>query len=210
MQKIWIKICGITREQDALAAAELGADAIGVVLYPPSPRAVEVDDIAAIVQSLPEKVQVVALFVDPEASLVEQALKTGLVDLLQFHGKESAEFCGQFDVPYMKALAVKPGSDLSAQFAQYGGAKYILLDSYDPHLPGGTGKTFDWQQVEQLPAALKARLVLAGGLNPANVAEAINRVCPFGVDVSSSVEASKGIKDRSKMKSFIEGVKTRG
>lgn len=193
-----------------MAAAELGADAIGLVLYPKSPRAVGVDELAKIVAGLPPSVTVVALFVDPGIDLVEAVLNTGVVNLLQFHGSESAEFCEQFNAPYMKALAVKPDSDLGASIEEYESARYILLDSYDPKLPGGTGKTFDWSKVDQLSEQQKSRLVLAGGLRPDNVNSAIQRVCPFGVDVSSSVEASKGIKDHLKMKSFIQGVRNSG
>lgn len=193
-----------------MAAAELGADAIGVVLYPKSPRAVVVDDLAEIVAGLPQRVVVVALFVDPESDFVRRVLETETIDLLQFHGSESAEFCEQFQTPYMKALAVRSDSDLRAALAPYESAQYILLDSYDPILPGGTGKTFDWARLEELSEGQRARLVLAGGLQPDNVKAAIGIVHPFGVDVSSGVEASKGIKDRVKMKSFIQGVRTSG
>jgi phosphoribosylanthranilate isomerase len=207
LQKIWIKICGITRAQDALAAAELGADAIGVVIYPKSPRAVTVDDLPGITAGLADQVVVVALFVDPEPELVRSVIQTGSVDLLQFHGSESPEFCEQFAMPYMKAVAVKGDSNLQEVIAPYETARFILLDSYDPIMPGGTGKTFDWHKVERLSERQQSRLVLAGGLKPDNVRLAIETVRPFGVDVSSGVEASKGIKDIEKMKSFIEGVK---
>lgn len=210
MQKTWIKICGITRAQDAAAAAELGADAIGVVLYPASPRAIDIAAIPGIVAGLPEGITVVALFVDPEPAIVRSALASGAIDLLQFHGSESATFCEQFGVPYMKAVAVRSESDLSAVLAPYESAQYFLLDSYDPILPGGTGKTFDWARLHALNEMQRSRLVLAGGLTPDNVEAAIALVSPFGVDVSSGVEASKGIKDHGKMKSFIEGVRTSG
>ncbi len=207
MQKTWIKICGITRALDALAAAELGADAIGVVIYPKSPRAVTVDELAGITAGLEDYVAVVALFVDPEPELVRSVIQTGSVNLLQFHGSESPEFCDQFALPYMKAVAVKGDSNLEELTAPYDSARYILLDSYDSIMPGGTGKTFDWNKVERLSERQQSRLVLAGGLAPDNVRLAIETVRPFGVDVSSGVEASKGIKDVEKMKSFIEGVK---
>jgi len=211
LQKTWIKICGITRPQDALAAAELGVDAIGAVFFPKSPRAVSVSSVTEIVANLPKRVTVVALFVNPDTELVRQVIATGSVSLLQFHGDESAEFCEQFDVPYMKAVAVKADSDLTAVLAPYVvSAKYILLDSYDPILPGGTGKAFDWNKILELSEQEQARIVLAGGLTPENVRQAIQLVHPFGVDVSSGVEASKGIKDREKMKLFIEGVRTSG
>lgn len=210
MQKTWIKICGITRALDATAAAELGADAIGVVLYPKSPRAVQLDDLASIVAGLPQRIEVVALFVDPEPDFVRSVLHTAAIDLLQFHGSESADFCEQFETPYMKALAVRSDSDLRVALAPYASARYVLLDSYDPILPGGTGKTFDWARLKELSEQQQARLVLAGGLHPDNVAAAIETVHPFGVDVSSGVEASKGIKDHLKMKSFIQGVRASG
>lgn len=193
-----------------MQAAELGADAIGVVLYPKSSRAVTVGDLAGIVANVAGRVSVVALFVNPEPDLVRQVLATETVDLLQFHGDESAQFCEQFDMPYMKAIAVRADSDLEAALAAYESAQYFLLDSYDPIMHGGTGKTFDWVKVGELTEPQQARLVLAGGLTLANVREAIEIVRPFGVDVSSGVEAGKGIKDSNKMKSFIEGVRVSG
>ena len=210
LQKTWTKICGITRAQDALAAADLGADAIGLNFYPKSPRAIAVADVANLVEGLPQKVSVVALFVNPTPELVRQVLGTGAVDLLQFHGSESAEFCEQFDTPYMKVVAVKVDSDLNSEFAKYESAQYMLLDSFDPIMLGGTGKAFDWGRVIELTQKQRSRLVLAGGLGPANVREAIKIVQPFGVDVSSGVEASKGIKDLKMMQLFIQGVRASG
>jgi phosphoribosylanthranilate isomerase len=207
LQKTWTKICGITRAQDALAAANLGVDAIGLNFYPQSPRAISVADVADLIEGLPARVSVVALFVNPTSELVRQVLRTGTVDLLQFHGSESAEFCEQFETPYMKVVAVKTDSDLKAEFAKYESAQYILLDSFDPIMLGGTGKTFDWGTVVELTQKQRSRLVLAGGLGPANVREAIEIVQPFGVDVSSGVEASKGIKDIKMMQLFIQGVR---
>ena len=207
MQKTWTKICGITRAQDALAAANLGVDAIGLNFYPQSPRAISVADVADLIEGLPARVSVVALFVNPTSELVRQVLRTGTVDLLQFHGSESPEFCEQFETPYMKVVAVKTDSDLKAEFAKYESAQYILLDSFDPIMLGGTGKTFDWGTVVELTQKQRSRLVLAGGLGPANVREAIEIVQPFGVDVSSGVEASKGIKDIKMMQLFIQGVR---
>lgn len=181
-----------------------------MVLYPASPRAVAVEQLKGITEGLPERIVAVALFVDPEPDLVRRVLATGVVDLLQFHGDESREFCEQFDKPYMKALAVRNGNDLQSTLGAYDSAKYILLDSYDPVLVGGTGKTFDWDTLSELSNQQRARLVLAGGLQVDNVRRAVETVKPFGVDVSSGVEASKGIKDQSKMKSFIEGVRASG
>ena len=210
MKKIWIKICGITRAQDALAAADFGADAIGLNFYPQSPRAISVTDVENLVKGLPRRVSVVALFVNPTPELVRQVLGTGAVDLLQFHGNESAEFCEQFETPYMKVVAVKLDSDLKSEFAKYESAQYMLLDSFDPIMLGGTGNTFDWGRVIELTQKQRSRLVLAGGLGPANVREAIEIVQPFGVDVSSGVEASKGIKDLKMMQLFIQGVRASG
>lgn len=207
MHNTWIKICGITRSQDASAAAELGADAIGLVFFAKSPRAITVQDVAGIVQGLPQRLEVVALFVNPDRDLVQEVIDTGHIDLLQFHGSEPAVFCEQFSKPYMKAIAVKDESQLASDIESYSSAKYILLDSYDPSLPGGTGKTFDWEKAKSVAESQKSRLVLAGGLTPDNVQIAIEEFRPFGVDVSSGVEARKGIKDFGKIKLFIEGVK---
>ena len=182
-------------------------DAIGLNFYPKSPRAISVADLENLVEGLPERVSVVALFVNPAPELVRQVLGTGAVDLLQFHGSESVEFCEQFETPYMKAVAVKMDSNLESEFAKYESAQYILLDSFDPVMLGGTGKTFDWGSIVELTQKQRSRLVLAGGLGPANVGEAIEIVQPFGVDVSSGVEASKGIKDIKMMQLFIQGVR---
>ena len=210
MQNIWIKICGITRQQDALSAAELGTDAIGVMLYGGSSRAVRADQLAEILKDIPPVVKVVAVFFDASRAAVEAALETGLIDVLQFHGSETAEFCESFRVPYMKAIPVRADDDLVSRIEGYQSAEFILLDNYDPLSPGGTGKTFDWTLVNSLARELKVKLVLAGGLNPDNIKAAIKVVQPFGVDVSSGVEASKGIKDLSKMKLFIEGARAGG
>jgi phosphoribosylanthranilate isomerase len=210
LQKTWTKICGITRAQDALAAADLGAEAIGLNFYPQSPRAISVADVGNLVEGLPRRMSVAALFVNPKPELVRQVLGTGAVDLLQFHGSESAEFCEQFKTPYMKVVAVKVDSDLKSEFAKYESAQYMLLDSFDPIMLGGTGKTFDWGRVFELTEKQRSRLVLAGGLGPANVREAIEIVQPFGVDVSSGVEVSTGIKDLKMMQLFIQGVKASG
>lgn len=210
MKNIWIKICGITRQNDALSAVELGADAIGLVLYGASSRAVRVEQLADIVRGVPSATRVVALFVDPSRAEVEAVVATGLIDLLQFHGSETREFCESFSIPYMKAFAVRPGHDLAALIAPYQSAEFILLDSYDPSSPGGTGKVFDWALARTLARELDVKLVLAGGLSPDNIKSAIEAVQPFGVDVSSGVEQSKGIKDPTKMKLFIEGARASG
>lgn len=202
--KTAVKICGITRTADALAAARHGAHAIGLVFYRPSPRYVDPDTAAAIVRALPPFITTVGLFVDAnEDEVREIAAHTG-VQLLQFHGAESADFCASFDVPYMKALQVRPGVDLLQYVRIFSSARALLLDAYHEDLHGGTGAVFDW---ELIPRMLPLPLVLSGGLTPENVGEAIRRVRPTAVDVSSGVEASKGIKDEAKIAAFITGVR---
>ncbi len=197
-----VKICGITRPQDALAAAEAGADAIGLVFYARSPRAVEVEQAAVLCAALPPFVTTVGLFVDPAAEQVRKVLARVPLDLLQFHGQETADFCRGFGRPYLKALTMRPGADIAAEAAAYGDATGILLDAWHPAVPGGSGETFDWDRIPPLPRPL----VLAGGLGPGNVAEAVRRVRPWAVDVSSGVEAEKGIKDAARIAAFIRGV----
>ncbi|SDR91421.1 phosphoribosylanthranilate isomerase [Halopseudomonas sabulinigri] len=199
-----IKICGITRVEDALAAAQAGADAIGLVFYAPSPRAVAPEQAAEIVAALPPFVTVVGLFVDADAYYVRDVLKQVPLDLLQFHGDEDAAYCEQFNRPYLKAVRVREGQDLASVAAAWPDASGILLDSYKPGVPGGTGEVFDWALV---PNERRWSLVLAGGLTPANVAQAIAEVRPWAVDVSGGVEAAKGIKDVEKINAFIQEVK---
>ena len=193
-----------------MAAVELGADALGVMLYAGSSRAVRIDQLADILRGIPASTRVVAVFFDASRAEVEAAVDTGLINLLQFHGSESAEFCESFSVPYMKAFAVRPGHDLQQLIPRYRSAECILLDSYDPNSPGGTGKAFDWTLAHDLARDLDVKLVLAGGLSPDNIGAAIEEVQPFGVDVSSGVESGKGIKDLTKMKLFIEGARASG
>lgn len=200
-----VKICGITRNEDALACAQAGADAIGLVFYPPSPRYVEVARAAAIARALPPFVSTVGLFVNPTAEQVEAVLRELHLDLLQFHGDEAPEFCRRFGVPYLKALRVKARVDLVQYALRYQDAKGLLLDAYVEGTPGGTGQAFDWGLI---PAELPLPVVLSGGLEAANVAQAIKRVRPWAVDVSSGVEAAKGIKDAAKIAAFIGGVRS--
>lgn len=207
MSNTWIKICGITRHSDALAAQRSGADAIGLVFYEPSPRAIKASQIAAIVEGL-DSVEVVALFVDPTVEEVRRVISSGAIDILQFHGNESPEFCQSFGLRAMKAFRVGAQEDLKSTIARYADCEFILLDAYDKKAPGGTGKVFDWELAVEAAHSDGVRLVLAGGLNPRNVAEAIVKVKPFGVDVSSGVEASPGLKDCSLVKEFIEGVRS--
>ncbi len=201
--RIRVKVCGITRAEDAQRASELGVDAVGLVFHPPSPRAVSISRAAAIVAALPSFTSVVALFVNPSAQMVRDVLRAVPVDLLQFHGEEDPSFCQGFGRRYIKALPVKPGIDLRALAERYRDASGLLLDAFREGFAGGTGATFDWALV---PKGLRTPLVLAGGLNPANVAMAIREVNPYAVDVSSGVERAKGIKDPARMGAFIQQV----
>ncbi|MDK2776427.1 MAG: phosphoribosylanthranilate isomerase [Pseudomonadota bacterium] len=197
------KICGLTRAGDAHAAVQAGADAVGLVFYPPSPRAVDVAQARAVIAAVPAFVTVTALFVNPSADEVQKVLDSVRIDLIQFHGDEEDDFCSQFNRPYIKAVRVRQASDVVASCVRFPGALAILLDSYKPGVPGGTGESFDWSLV---PAEFSKPIILAGGLNPGNVAQAIRQVRPFAVDVSGGVEASKGIKDHGKVNEFIKEV----
>lgn len=204
MTAVRVKICGITRVEDALAAAKAGADAIGLVFYAKSPRAVDIEQAREILAVLPPFVTSVGLFVDAERSELERILASVPLDLLQFHGDESVQQCEAFGRPYIKALRVKAGDDIAAQVARYPSAQGILLDAYVEGVPGGTGEAFDWSLI---PQALSKPLILAGGLRPDNVAEAVSRVRPYAVDVSGGVEASKGVKDVEKVGAFIRAAR---
>lgn len=201
MTAVRIKICGITRVEDALSAAEAGADAIGLVFYPKSPRAVSVQQARQILAALPPFVSSVGLFVNASRCELGEILDAVPLDMLQFHGDESAADCSGYHKPYLKALRVKAGDDIAAKAAEYPAASGILLDTYVEGVPGGTGAAFDWSLIpEQMPRPL----VLAGGLTAENVADAIRQVRPYAVDVSGGVEASKGIKDAAKIRVFIQ------
>jgi len=201
--KTRIKICGITNLEDALIAVAAGADSLGFVFYGPSPRNVSPAIAAEIISKLPPFVTTTALFVnEDEAVIKEIMLKTG-IDLLQFHGNETDEFCQQFARPYIKALRMKPGADIEALANSYSGARGILLDAYRAGVPGGTGESFDW---ERIPQAIRSEIILAGGLTPENVADAVQTVSPYAVDVSGGVEASKGKKDPVKVNRFVDEV----
>lgn len=199
-----IKICGITRPEDARAAVSCGADAIGLVFYPKSPRSVTIDQAREIAAVVPPFVSLVALFVDESAKAIYQVLKSVPVSLIQFHGREDAAFCRQFQRPWVKALRMKPGMDLQAQCRHYKGAAGLLLDAFQEGVPGGTGKTFDWSLAE---GALPMPWVLAGGLDADNVGQAVRLLQPGAVDVSGSVEASHGIKDLEKISQFVAAVR---
>ena len=199
-----VKICGITRPEDALAAARAGAHAIGLVFYAKSPRHVTPARAAEIIRVLPPFVTTVALFVDAQAEEVRSTLAEAPVGLLQFHGAETPEFCRRFKRPYIKPVRVKPGVDLLQYARDYHDAKALLLDNYVEGLHGGSGVAFDWSLI---PRGLPLPVILSGGLTPENVMEAVRRVRPSAVDVSSGVESAKGVKDAAKMAAFIKGVR---
>ena len=199
-----VKICGLTRVEDALDAARLGAQAIGVVLYPKSPRFVSSQQARLIVEALPPFVTPVALMVNPSTEEVETAIREVGPALLQFHGDETPEFCRGFSLPYIKALRVRPETDLLQYASDYAAAKGLLLDTFVEGARGGTGATFDWSLI---PPGLPLPVILAGGLDSSNVTEAIRRVRPWAVDVSSGVEVGKGLKDAARMAAFIRGVR---
>ena len=205
MSGVRSKICGITRMEDALAAVEAGADAIGFVFYAKSPRAVTVQQARAIIAGLPPFVTTVGLFVNASACELNETLDAVPLDLLQFHGDETPEECAGYHRPYIKALRVKAGDDIAASCAAYAGASGILLDAYVEGIPGGTGEAFDWSLI---PQGLSKPIILAGGLNAGNVAQAIAQVRPYAVDVSGGVEQAKGIKDSAKIRAFMQAVRS--
>ncbi|WP_322846581.1 phosphoribosylanthranilate isomerase [Pseudomonas sp. B33.4] len=204
MSAVRSKICGITRIEDALAAVEAGADAIGFVFYAKSPRAVSVQQARAIIRALPPFVTTVGLFVNASRCELGEILDAVPLDLLQFHGDEAVEDCEGWHRPYIKALRVKAGDDIAAAVDAYPSASGVLLDTYVEGVPGGTGEAFDWSLI---PQSLSKPLILAGGLTAENVADAVARVKPYAVDVSGGVEASKGIKDHAKVRAFIDAVR---
>lgn len=200
-----VKICGITREQDALAAVEFGADALGFVFYEPSPRHISIPRAAEIAQVLPPFVSTVALFVNADPDTIAEVVDVVGVDLLQFHGQECPEYCARHRRPWIRAVRVQPETDLLAVRTEFANGRGLLLDAYRPGVPGGTGETFDW---DRIPPQMAPGIVLAGGLNPDNVGDAVRSVKPYAVDVSGGVEAAKGIKDSAKIKAFIEEVRS--
>ncbi len=199
-----IKICGITRVEDGLAAVRAGADAIGLVFHAPSPRAVTPAQARVIVDALPPFVTTVGLFVNAEAVFVREVLAAVPLQLLQFHGDETPQFCSGFDRSFLKAVRVRPGVDLLQCAQDFDKASGLLLDAYVEGLRGGTGATFDWSLI---PRQLPLPVVLSGGLDSCNVEAAVRAVRPWAVDVSSGVESAKGIKDAEKIKRFINGVR---
>ncbi|TBW37859.1 phosphoribosylanthranilate isomerase [Azotobacter chroococcum] len=205
MAAVRSKICGITRVEDALVAAEAGADAIGLVFYPHSPRAVTLQQAQVIVSALPPFVTTVGLFVNASRRDIGEILDVLPLDLLQFHGDETPADCDGHRRPYIKALRVRPGEDVAARCLEYRNASGILLDTYVPGVPGGTGEAFDWSLV---PRVLPKPVILAGGLTVRNVRSAIAQVTPYAVDVSGGVEVGKGVKDAEKIRAFIREVQS--
>lgn len=194
----------MTRIEDAEVAVKAGADAVGLVFYPASPRHVTIQNAAIIAASIPAFVTLVGLFVDPDPEQVVRTLNSVPIDLLQFHGDESDEFCSQFGRNYIKALRVSSLKSLTDRAFAYPNAKALLLDSYQPGLPGGTGVVFDWEMV---PEKLPLPLILAGGLSLPLIEAAITKLKPWALDVSSGVESEKGVKDPTKIINFIEEVR---
>jgi len=203
MTRTRVKICGITQSDDARFCAEHGADAIGLVFYDQSPRAVDIDSARKILSDLPAFVTSVGLFVNPSVQQVKEILNNLALDCLQFHGDEDATFCSQFGRPYIKAIRMQAGVDVLATVQSHPGAQGFLLDAYVEDIAGGTGQSFDWARV---PTSGRQPFILAGGLHAENVANAIRIVRPYAVDVSGGVEKSKGVKDTGKIQQFIEEV----
>ena len=198
-----VKICGITRVEDSLNCAQLGADAIGLVFYASSPRNVTIEQAAKIIAALPPFVTVVGLFVDAKPSFIQKILNNITLDVLQFHGDETPAQCAQYNLPYMKAVRVKPDTNLLQYCIDYATAQALLLDAYVDGTHGGTGLTFDWNLI---PKNLPKPVVLAGGLTANNVADAIKQTKPYAIDVSGGVESAKGIKDVQKIAALLNAV----
>ncbi len=200
-----IKICGITRPEDAIAAISRGVDALGLVFYQSSPRAVSIKEAREIASHTPVFVSKVGLFVDAEAASVTDVIKQVPLDYLQFHGNEDEAYCAAFELPYIKAIAVRPDLNLIEALAAYKSAAAFLLDAWHPDLAGGTGEVFDWSLLKGLQNNGQA-LILAGGLNAGNVKTAIKLLKPYAVDVSTGVEEAPGIKSVTKIEQFVNEV----
>ncbi len=198
-----VKICGITSVDMALEAVNSGADAIGLVFYPPSPRVVSVEKAAEIVSALPAFITTVGLFVNEDQAVIEDTIKTSGISMLQFHGNECPNYCAGFSYPYIKAIRMSEDIDLFAQRDLYKQARSLLLDTYQPGKPGGTGERFEW---DRIPAEMAGEIILAGGLNAENVTDAVKQVRPYAVDVSGGVESEKGIKSPDKIRQFMWSV----
>ena len=203
INRVRVKICGLTRSEDVQAAVQAGTDALGFVLYEPSPRYVSAERAGELLAETPAFVTTVGLFVDAGEDVVRASLEKAPFDLLQFHGDESPEYCRQFARPYMKAIRVRSQQDIEDAVAKYPDAAALLLDAYVENLPGGTGQAFDWRLIPEM----EIPWVLAGGLKPENVADAVNQVKPYAVDISGGVEQAKGIKDKEKIQKFISEIR---
>ncbi len=199
-----VKICGITRLDDALSAIEHGADALGFVFYEPSPRYLSIVEARKIFEKIPPLINKVALFVNPKSESVNRVLEKLSVDLIQFHGDEDEAFCRSFNKPYLKAIRMRESTDLSDISKRYNSASGLLLDAFDTSLYGGTGHVFDWTLI---PKKCRLPIILAGGLNQQNIYTAVKNTQPYAVDVSSGVEQSKGIKDHLLIEQFMNEVK---
>lgn len=198
-----VKICGITSLEDAVQAVEAGADALGFVFYEPSPRYVSPETVSLIVSNLPPFITTVGLFVNAETELVNKISAETKIDLLQFHGDESEQYCASFNLPYIKAVRVQEPGDIVDACTEFVSARGILLDAYKEGVPGGTGEVFDWGMI---PKTCDKPLILAGGLTPVNVSKAIKSLKTYAVDVSGGVELKKGVKDHLKVSRFLEEV----
>ncbi len=198
-----IKICGFTIAENARQAALAGVDAIGLNFYTKSPRHVNISSAREIVAALPPFVNKVGLFVNANPSLIDEVLCEVALDTLQFHGDESPSDCAQYEMPFIKAIRVSPEVDLIKTANEYSQASALLLDTYQPDVYGGSGKSFDWSLAK---IELDLPIILAGGLTPDNVSVAINIAQPYAVDVSSGVESAKGLKDIDKIRAFISSV----
>ncbi|HMW78889.1 phosphoribosylanthranilate isomerase [Accumulibacter sp.] len=201
--KTRIKICGLTRASDLQEAVDAGADALGLVFYPPSPRYVDLATAASLASRVPPLVTIVGLFVNADPAQVRATLAAVPIHLLQMHGDEDEAYCRQFDRPYVKAARVRAGMDLLQYAAGFPSAQALLLDAFVEGYGGG-GKVFDWSLV---PPTLGKPLILSGGLDAGNVGDAVRRLKPAAVDVSSGVEADKGIKDAKKIRAFVKAVR---
>jgi len=198
-----VKICGFTTIDEAVYAANLGVDAIGLVFYPQSPRNVSLKQATKIVTALPAFTTVVALFVDETETIIRQVLNNIAIDCLQFHGHETPQACRLYNKPYIKAFSMRETTNVEQLAIDYHDASALLLDAYHPQAQGGTGERFDW---DLIPKQCNLPLVLAGGLTPENAKQAIIKVNPYALDVSSGVEIKKGIKERTKITAFIKEV----
>ncbi len=204
MAIVRVKICGITRLEDAIYACDVGADALGFVFYRKSPRMIDKAAATSIISKLPPFISKVGLFVNDSPEFIRSIIQHVNLDLLQFHGEEDEEECLQYGIPYIKAIKMREEVDLATMVSKFEESAALLTDSYVPGIPGGTGKTFDWSLLNQ--RVIKP-IILAGGLTPENVGEAIRSVHPYSVDVSGGVESKVGVKDKNKILKFIQNAK---